>query len=137
MSTFLQTVMHDVAAWTLPGDDARVVRTARRHVAGVLDGHPAQDAARQVVSELVTNAHLHSRSGRPGGVISVGVAIRRGGDVSIVVSDDGPAEPCAGERGDYGRGLLICSAYGHVVIEEEPDGVQVFTVTISAQEDGK
>ncbi|GAA2663317.1 ATP-binding protein [Paractinoplanes durhamensis] len=136
-ATFLETVMHDVAVWTLPGNDPRVVGIARDHVAGHQAGHPGHDSARRVVSELVTNAHIHSRSGREGGLIGVGVAIRRNGDVSVIVSDDGPAEPHEGERVDYGRGLFICAYFGHIVIEEEPDGCQVFTVTIGAQEEDK
>lgn len=130
MSTLIQTITSDLAVWTLAGDDPRVAGIARGHVRRVLAGHPAIDGATVVTSELVTNAHLHSLSGQEGGAISVGVALGKD-EVSIVVGDSGAAEACD-DRIDNGRGLMICMAFGHVAIEDGPDGRTV-TVTIPAR----
>ena len=87
--------------------DAGQVRAARRFLAGVLDGCPAADDALLCVSELATNAVLHSRSGRPGGRFTVR-AIVQAGSVRVEVTDEGG--PWGRERdgdGQSGRGLLI------------------------------
>ena len=87
--------------------DAGQVRETRRFLAGVLDGCPAADDALLCVSELATNAVLHSRSGRPGGRFTVR-ATRQAGSVRVEVTDEGG--PWRREReadGQSGRGLLI------------------------------
>ena len=87
--------------------DAGQVRAARRFVAGVLGGCPATGDALLCVSELATNAVLHSRSGRPGGRFTVR-AMRQAGSVRVEVTDEGG--PWGHERdgdGQSGRGLLI------------------------------
>jgi anti-sigma regulatory factor (Ser/Thr protein kinase) len=93
------------------------VREARRWVralaaaAGVADpGDPEL-----VVSELVSNAVLHTRSGGGGGKVTV--AVTAGG--VIHVHDYGTAGPCPGlagspavssARDDFGRGLAVVAA---------------------------
>ena len=87
--------------------DAGQVRAARRFLADVLDGCPAAGDAVLCVSELATNAVLHSRSGRPGGGFTVR-ATRQVGSVRVEVTDEGG--PWGHERdgdGQSGRGLLI------------------------------
>jgi serine/threonine-protein kinase RsbW len=87
--------------------DAGQVRAARRFLAGVLDGCPAAGDALLCVSELATNAVLHSRSGRPGGRFTVRATVRTG-SVRVAVTDEGG--PWGRERdgdGQSGRGLLI------------------------------
>ena len=87
--------------------DAGQVRAARRFLAGVLDGCTAAGDALLCVSELATNAVLHSRSGRPGGRFTVRATVRAGG-VRVAVTDEGG--PWGDERdgdGQSGRGLLI------------------------------
>ena len=49
----------------------RQVGAARRFVASLLDGSPFCDDAVVVVSELFTNALLHTDSGKPGGLVVV------------------------------------------------------------------
>jgi serine/threonine-protein kinase RsbW len=65
------------------------VRAARQHVAGVLAGVPAAEDVVYAVSEVASNAVLHSRSGHPGGRFTVAVDIVAGALVSVVVTDQG------------------------------------------------
>jgi anti-sigma regulatory factor (Ser/Thr protein kinase) len=72
-----------------------------------------------LVSELVTNSVLHSRSRRPGGTVTVAVCA---GPTSVLIQvrdDGGPAEPQlpAARRGaegtagaEHGYGLLLVDA---------------------------
>jgi anti-sigma regulatory factor (Ser/Thr protein kinase) len=72
--------------------------------------HPSRETARLLVSELVTNAILHSESRRPGGSISVTVVDVPDG-IRVEVADEGSVrsvpmvrdEPLAPD----GRGLLL------------------------------
>jgi anti-sigma regulatory factor (Ser/Thr protein kinase) len=57
------------------------------------DGHPAEDTVQLVVSELVTNAIVHSRSGAPGGTVTVALCPAPGGLLVQVRDDGGPSEP--------------------------------------------
>src|ERR1022692_3730533 len=84
------------------------VREARRFTAGVLDGCPAADDAILCVSELATNAVLHSNSAQPGGSFTVRTAVRDGGRLRIEVTDQGgPWAPRPDHDAGHGRGLLI------------------------------
>ena len=97
-----------VIAQVFPGE-AGQVRAARRFVAGVLNGCPATDDALVCVSELATNAVLHSRSGRPGGRFTV-CARMRAASVRVAVADEGgPWGQQQNGDGQGGRGLLIVS----------------------------
>ena len=97
-----------VTAQVFPGD-AGQVREARRFLAGVLDGCPAAADALLCVSELATNAVLHSWSGRPGGRFTV-CARMRAGSVRVAVADEGgPWGRRRDSGGQSGRGLLIVS----------------------------
>lgn len=98
-----------VTGRVFPGE-AGQVGAARRFLAGLLDGCPAAEDAAVCVSELATNAVLHSRSGRPGGKFSVCAALQPG-SVRVAVADEGG--PWRQERngdGQSGRGLLIVRA---------------------------
>lgn len=82
------------------------VSQARRAVAKYLEGCPAADDAALVVSELVTNAVLHSRSRH--GMLTVHGEVYPG-YVWLEVRDAGGSwEP--GGDGDGGRGLAIVAA---------------------------
>jgi serine/threonine-protein kinase RsbW len=76
-----------VTGRVFPGE-AGQGREARRCLAGLLDGCPAADDAAVCVSELATNAVLHSRSGGPGSRFTVCAALRPGG-VRVAVADEG------------------------------------------------
>jgi anti-sigma regulatory factor (Ser/Thr protein kinase) len=85
---------------------AEQVGCARREVARYLDGCPAADDAVLVISELVTNAVLHSRSRH--GMLTVHCE-RYPTYAWVEVCDAGGSwQPGGG--GDGGRGLAIVSA---------------------------
>ncbi len=99
------------AAAVFPGspDQAAV---ARRWFADWLGaGHPAADTAVLLLSEVFSNACLHSRSAGPGGTVDV-VAEEAGRIVRVEVVDGGggSASLTAGDPTDYaesGRGLWL------------------------------
>lgn len=101
----------------LPGTPESV-RAARRMACQVLgDGHPAEDTVQLVVSELVTNAIVHSKSGAPGGTVTVALCPGQGGLLVQVRDDGGPSEPrltsVADDQEDgaeQGYGLLLVEA---------------------------
>ena len=80
---------------------------ARRFLTGILDGWPAADDAALCLSELVTNAILHSRSGEPGGQFTVRIRLT-GRDLRVEVGDRGGPWIWTGYPDEqHGRGLLI------------------------------
>ncbi|NUS17933.1 MAG: ATP-binding protein [Streptomyces sp.] len=102
------------ASVTLPSEPASVT-TARRYVCGVLagwglpDGAPALDTVRLIVSELATNAVLHTSGLSP--TFTVDVRLERSEHLHIGVTDSHPGRPrqaaaCAQQQ-DSGRGMVI------------------------------
>ncbi len=91
-------------------------REARRLVGDLLgDDHPSAHDAALIVSELVSNAITHSRSGQPGGTVLVAIeAAAQPGEVRIEVRDAGgpraPVLTAADPGSEHGRGLAIISA---------------------------
>lgn len=77
----------------LPGvpQSAKAARTLTRELLGA--GHPAAHTVMLLVSELVANAVLHSRSGLPGGTVTVGLSCGPAGVLIQVRDDGGPEEP--------------------------------------------
>ena len=70
-----------------------------------------------VVSELVTNAIVHSKSGAPGGTVTVALCPGPGGILVQVRDDGGPSEPRLtsvaadpGNDAERGYGLLLVDA---------------------------
>jgi anti-sigma regulatory factor (Ser/Thr protein kinase) len=101
----------------LPGAPASAT-AARRLTRQLLgDDHPALDTAMLLMSELVTNSVLHSRSRQPGGTVTVAVCA---GPTSVLIQvrdDGGPFEAPlgaasgAGASGaEHGYGLLLVDA---------------------------
>lgn len=85
------------------------VRDARRFLAGILDGQQVADDALLCLSELATNAIVHSRSRQPGGSFTVRAQLH-GHCLRVEVCDQGgswdsPVRASADEQN--GRGLLI------------------------------
>ncbi len=106
-------VAHLLGRTCLPGRERSVSR-ARAFMAGLLGrAHPLTDNACLIVSELVTNAILHSRSRRPGGEVTVMVLAARDGLI-IEVTDDGSASAVPQLQHDPldmgGRGLILVDA---------------------------
>jgi anti-sigma regulatory factor (Ser/Thr protein kinase) len=80
-----------VASLVVEGEPGQV-SMARLFVADMIgSAHPRADDVVLLASELVTNAIVHSRSGLPGGTVSVVVARNIYG-VSVLVTDDGSAD---------------------------------------------
>lgn len=83
------------------------IRESRQFLAGLLAGHPAADDAILGLSELATNATLHSRSREPDGSFLVRVE-RRGNHIRVEVTDQGgPWRQHAPADDQTGRGLLV------------------------------
>jgi anti-sigma regulatory factor (Ser/Thr protein kinase) len=100
-------------ARAFPGT-AEQVGAARRFAAGLLEGSPFRDDAVVVLSELFTNALLHTASGKPGGLVVVQISRWRRG-VRIAVTDQGSAsqpvirDPACGEAAENGNGLYLAA----------------------------
>ncbi|MBB4981871.1 MULTISPECIES: ATP-binding protein [Streptomyces] len=104
---------HQEASVTLPSDPASVP-TARRFVVEVLDGwglagaDDLADAIRLMVSELATNAVLHTFGQSP--TFTVDVRLEREEHLHIGVTDSHPRWPRrlpAAVQQDNGRGMVI------------------------------
>lgn len=107
---------HVVSSWAraFPGTPAHA-GAARRFVAGLLPGSPLCDDAVVILSELFTNAILHTASGMPGGLVIVQVSRWRRG-MRIAVTDQGSAgqpvigDPAVGaEPAESGHGLYLAA----------------------------
>jgi serine/threonine-protein kinase RsbW len=104
-----------VAMWVAPGRAEYVAAARRWAQATAAAWGMAGDLVGLVVSELVTNALRHTRSGRPGGTVVVAVA---GGwdSVTVHVHDLGadlgrvPRPRQAARDAEGGRGLAIVIA---------------------------
>ncbi len=123
------------AAWTLPGEPGSVpVFRGLARAAAVGDEDQAEAAA-LCVSELVTNALVHTRSGLPGGMVTVCFeALPDKGGLRISVHDDGarPAGTAVRNTGlpgpaesHYGLGIVAAVAADWGVIR--PRGCRTVT----------
>jgi anti-sigma regulatory factor (Ser/Thr protein kinase) len=95
---------------TIPGRPQHV-REARAFVAKALgELHPALDTAVLLVSELVTNAVMHSTSRCSGGTVSI-LIVGAAGGMRIEVADEGSELSAPVVRGDVyasdGHGLFL------------------------------
>jgi serine/threonine-protein kinase RsbW len=95
------------------GGTADQVRCARRFVATAMTGRASAGDAAICVSEIATNAVLHSDSGRPGGSFTVHVMIDAA-VTRIEITDQGggwnAVRPQADSSRPSGRGLTIVAA---------------------------
>ncbi|MGH3188201.1 MAG: ATP-binding protein [Streptosporangiaceae bacterium] len=106
---------------TLPGAAAQAAAARRwaRAAVGEMAGPDVADLAEMAVSELLANAVQHSRSGQPGGTVTVIIAGGADG-LTVHVHDLGavrgtvprPRHPAGQSDGlaESGRGLLIVAA---------------------------
>jgi serine/threonine-protein kinase RsbW len=86
------------------------VRNVRADVSSVARNCPVADDLVLLTSELVTNAILHSRSGRPNRVFTVRATFQPGDYAWVEVVDEGGAWACDQLDDEHGRGLGIVSA---------------------------
>ncbi|TYB52379.1 ATP-binding protein [Nonomuraea sp. PA05] len=99
----------------VPGDTSSVP-LLRRCVTLVLTaaGHRDLERVRLVLTELLSNAVVHTRSGLPGGLVAVQVSEVGDGLVRIVVADAGaltiPQPRLSEDHEDHGRGLVLVEA---------------------------
>ena len=98
----------------LPGtaDSASAARLMARQLLG--DTDPVAETVMLLLSELVANAIAHSRSGAPGGTVTVALCPVSAGVLVQVRDDGGPSEPCLAKIGsdaaEHGYGLLLVDA---------------------------
>ncbi|MCX4986858.1 ATP-binding protein [Streptomyces sp. NBC_00572] len=132
---------HQEASVTLPSDPASVP-TARRYVADVLTGWGLDDAAeiadaiRLIVSELATNAVLHTLGQSP--TFTVDVRLEREERLRIGVTDSHPRRPRrlpAAVQQDNGRGMVIirvlaAEAGGRLSVTPTDDGGKTVWITL-------
>jgi two-component sensor histidine kinase len=129
------------ASITLPSEPASVT-TARRHVCALLvdwglpPGSAAVDSVRLIVSELATNAVLHTSGLSPN--FTVDVRLERSENLRIGVTDSHPRRPQrvpGAVRQDNGRGMVIVrhltrESGGRVEITPTADGGKTVWITI-------
>jgi len=85
------------------------VGEARRFLAAILDGRSAADDAVLCLSELASNAVLHSHSAAPGARFTVRATLKND-QLRVEVSDDGgPWHRTDRDDDQHGRGLVIVS----------------------------
>ncbi|HVB44887.1 MAG TPA: ATP-binding protein [Streptosporangiaceae bacterium] len=91
---------------------ASQIRIVRADLRALLDGCPIAAEAILCASELAANAALHSESRKPGGTLTVNVAIRASDYVRIEVDDGGGpwAEPAADADRPHGLGIIATLA---------------------------
>ncbi|GGV01107.1 ATP-binding protein [Streptomyces litmocidini] len=132
---------HQEASVTLPSDPASVP-TARRYVAKVLDGwgldgaEDLADAIRLMVSELATNAVLHTFGQSP--TFTVDVRLEREEHLHIGVTDSHPRWPRrlpAAVQQDNGRGMVIirslaAEAGGRLSVTPTEEGGKTVWITL-------
>ncbi|MDX6311808.1 MAG: hypothetical protein QOF84_6753 [Streptomyces sp.] len=132
---------HQEASVTLPSDPASVP-AARRYVSelltewGMSDAAPAVDAVRLIVSELATNAVLHTFGQSP--TFTVDVQLDRDEQLRIGVTDSHPRWPQrlpAAVQQDNGRGMVIirhlaAESGGKLVVTPTDDGGKTVWITL-------
>jgi anti-sigma regulatory factor (Ser/Thr protein kinase) len=99
---------------TIPGRPEEVA-AARAFIAGILPGGEAAvdpEAATLLTSELVTNAILHTRSGAPGGSVTIVVVDVPDGVLVEVIDDGSPGSPVV--KGD----LLATDGHGLFLVQQ-------------------
>ncbi|WP_093787951.1 ATP-binding protein [Actinacidiphila guanduensis] len=120
------TSRHRMWELTCAGSPEEVGR-ARRWTRTVLRGSPHAENAEVIVSELASNAVLHSDSGRPAGTFRLRLAVTFDA-VEISVTDAGgsPSAPRLAwpdEEDTHHRGLLVVNALAqHVEIRGDRAG---------------
>jgi anti-sigma regulatory factor (Ser/Thr protein kinase) len=115
-------------------DQVRVARRFARDVIGADD--PRTDTVVLLVSEMVTNSVVHSRSGQEGGTVTVTITETLGGVRVEVADDGGPGVPAlrwsGGIAAEDGMGLLLLEAMTEKWGYRNDDGHMVTWFELSA-----
>ncbi|WP_330289719.1 ATP-binding protein [Streptomyces sp. NBC_00576] len=124
------TSMARVWGLTCPGFPEEISR-ARRWTRDILHGSPLADDAELIVSELSTNAVLHTASGLEAGSFHLALAVSAQ-VIALSVTDDGgtgtaPKVEHRGQEAEHGRGLGMVSTLAHRVVVHGSQGG--YTVT--------
>ncbi|MFE5037847.1 ATP-binding protein [Streptomyces sp. 900105755] len=131
-----------VRVWglTCPGFPEEVSR-ARRWTRDILRGSPLVDDAALIVSELSTNALLHTSSGEEHGSFHLALAVAPQ-VIALSVTDDGgggaPKVEYQDQDAEHGRGLGMVSALAHRVVVQGAGGGYTVTAElfVNAQRGG-
>jgi len=109
-------------------------RAAREFTAACLTGWPGADDAVLCVDELFVNAVRHSRSGRPGGTVTIRLTAGPGAGLRVEVQDAGPLPRLVpAQRRDAlaesGRGLALVEALADTFGADAARGLHWFAMT--------
>ncbi|MFF4526837.1 ATP-binding protein [Streptomyces bluensis] len=120
---------------TCPGFPEEVSR-ARRWTRDILRGSPLADHAELIVSELSTNAILHTASGMESGRFHLALAVTPQ-VVALSVTDDGgtgtaPKVEHQDHEAEHGRGLGMVTALAHRVVVHATHGGYTVTAELFA-----
>lgn len=111
---------------SFPGDP-RELRAARTWTRAVLDGHARSEDAALIVTELGTNALMHTTSGGSGGSFGVALTVSDLA-VTIAVTDSGsrvtnPEVQCPAPDSTHGRGLgMVTALADRVMVQGSAEG---------------
>ncbi|MEU6319228.1 ATP-binding protein [Streptomyces sp. NPDC047009] len=118
---------------TFPGDPQEL-RAARSWTRAALDGHPQSEDAALIVTELGTNALMHTASGDAAGAFHVTLTVSEL-TVVIAVTDYGDAKttpevqhPSA--NATHGRGLGMVAALADSVVVQGDDSGRTITAEL-------
>ena len=109
------TLEQDRASIRLAGRVENIGRAREFVVAALGASHPCAGVLQLIVSELVTNSIVHTRSGWDGGTVTVALALASDGQrVRVEVTDDGgpelPRVRPVDVGAESGRGLQLVDA---------------------------
>jgi serine/threonine-protein kinase RsbW len=82
----------------------------RADLVKITGGCPVADDLVLIASELVTNAIMHSRSGRPGKTFTVRATLYPGDYAWVEIADQGGTWTSDGPDDEHGRGLAIVAS---------------------------
>ncbi|MFF3512832.1 ATP-binding protein [Streptomyces sp. NPDC002573] len=118
---------------TFPGEPQQL-RAARSWTRATLNGHPHSEDAELIVTELGTNALMHTASGDPAGAFHVTLTVSEL-IVTIAVTDSGdaktsPAVQHPSPNATHGRGLGMVAALAHRVLVHGDDSGRTVTAEL-------
>ncbi|MGN5379211.1 ATP-binding protein [Streptomyces lasalocidi] len=121
---------------TFPGDPQEL-RAARNWIRTTLDGHPHSENAALIVTELGTNALMHTASGDAAGTFRVAVTVSEL-TITIAVTDSGHTKTAPGVQhpplnATHGRGLGMVAALADSVMVQGNESGRTVTAELFAQ----